>query len=134
MGEGLKRVSPWERRFALAGLGAVAALTLGGSAASLVRLPADVNAAPATDQTLALAELPSEAAARANALNNPPLSPQRTAAADDVASGPVADEDASASGGASLDPPAEAQTDRGEKSQSHADTSSSAANPDADSE
>jgi hypothetical protein len=66
-------MGPRGRRYTLTGLGAVLALGLGVATASAVRLPSDMaNAAQSSDQTLAQDELPSEAAVRAYALENPP--------------------------------------------------------------
>jgi hypothetical protein len=77
VGEEFSRMSqalgPHGRRFALTGVGAIIALGLGAAAASAVRLPSDMkDPAPAQDQALVQTELPSEAAARAYALENPP--------------------------------------------------------------
>jgi hypothetical protein len=66
-------LGPFGRRFALTGLGAVVALCCGVATASAFRLPSEVtDPAQAQEQTVAQSELPSEAAARAYALENPP--------------------------------------------------------------
>jgi hypothetical protein len=74
VGDGLKTMGPLGRRLALTTFGAVLALGLGAATASAFRLPSEVtDPAQPQDQTLAQSELPSETAARAYALANPPV-------------------------------------------------------------
>ncbi len=74
IGQGLEAMGPLGRRLALTTFGAVLALGLGAAAATALRLPSELtDPAQPQDQVLAQTELPSEAAARANALENPPV-------------------------------------------------------------
>ena len=75
---GVQSGAVWERlgvvgrRAVLTAAGAVFALTCGAAAANVVRLPADMQSAAQPDEMTVQTELPSEAAARAYALENPP--------------------------------------------------------------
>ena len=60
------------RRAVVTAVGAVFALTCGAAVAGAVRLPADMQSAAQPDEMTVQTELPSEAAARAYALENPP--------------------------------------------------------------
>jgi hypothetical protein len=73
IGRAFDALGPVGRRVALTGFGAVMALSCGAAAAIAVRLPAEVKAAgDAPEQAVVRSELPSEAAARRYALENPP--------------------------------------------------------------
>ena len=79
LGAGLRAMGPTGRRLALTAFGAVLSLSLGAATASAFRLPSAVtDPAQPQDQMLAQSELPSDAAARAYAMENPPI--YRTAA------------------------------------------------------
>ncbi len=87
VGAGLQAMGPTGRRLALTAFGAVLALCLGAATASAFRLPSEVtDPAQPQDQVLAQSELPSEAAARAYALENPPV---YTTAADHADAAPT---------------------------------------------
>ncbi len=73
IGDAWLSLGPWGRRSVVTGLGAVLALALGVAAAAIVRLPSETtDPIQPQDQNLAQSELPSEAAARAYALDHPP--------------------------------------------------------------
>ncbi len=73
IGSAFSNMNPYGRRFAVTGLGAILALSLGAATAGAFRLPTEItDPAQPQDQTLAQSELPSETAARTYALENPP--------------------------------------------------------------
>ena len=85
VGEWLEALGPLGRRLALTAFGAVLALGLGAATASAFRLPSEVTDPPQPqDQVLAQSELPSEAVARAYALENLPVYTTATDRADDM--------------------------------------------------
>ena len=88
----IKLGAAWEslglvgRRAAVTAAGAILALSCGAAVAGVVRLPAELQSLAQADEMTVQTELPSETAARAYALENPPVyNVQPKADADDTA-------------------------------------------------
>ncbi len=130
VGEVLQAMGPLGRRLALTAFGGVLALSLGAATASAFRLPSEVtDPGQPQDQALAQSELPSEAAARAYALENPPV---YTVAADHADATPTLDVAADTTTAASEDAqptPAVAYTGATEEADPAAKTDADAPSP-----